>query len=70
MADDLFAHADRVEALAAIEAAERAREDAAQVAFNRRRQKSMAPEAALTEAVHNELAAFVEARRRLAEAKH
>lgn len=65
MSADLFSHADQVEAKAAIEAAERAREEAERTAFMKRRQKTLDPEAALTEAVHNELRAFVEAKRRL-----
>ena len=70
MADDLFAHAELVEALAAIGAAERARKEAVEAVIKRRRAKTLAHEAALVRATHDELAVFVAARRRLLEAKH
>ena len=44
MADDLFAHAELVEAQAAIDAARREREEAALAVIKRRRAKTLAPE--------------------------
>ncbi|PZR32273.1 hypothetical protein [Caulobacter segnis] len=65
MADDLFAHADLVEAQKAIDAAQRAREEAVQAVIKRRRAKTLALETALVRATHAELAAYVAARKRL-----
>lgn len=70
MAEDLFAHADQIEAQAAIDAAGRAREEAVSTVIKRRRAKTLAHEAALTRATHAELAAFVAGQRRLQGAKH
>lgn len=70
MADDLFAHAELVEAQAAIDAARREREEAVAAVMKRRRAKTLAHEAALVRATHEELAAFVAGRKRLAEVKH
>ncbi|PHY20795.1 hypothetical protein [Caulobacter sp. BP25] len=65
MADDLFAHADLVEAQKAIDAARHAREEAVAAVIKRRRAKTLAHEAALVRATHDELAAYVAARKRL-----
>lgn len=65
MADDLFAHAELVEAQAAIDAARREREEAVEAVIKRRRAKTLAHEAALVRATHAELAAYVAARKRL-----
>jgi len=70
MADDLFAHAELVEAQAAIDAARREREEAVEAVIKRRRAKTLAHETALTRATHAELEAFVAGRRRLAGMKH
>lgn len=70
MADDLFAHAELVEAQAAIDAARREREEAALAVIKRRRAKTLAHEAALSRATHAELAAYVAGQRRLAGMKH
>ena len=70
MADDLFAHAELVEAQAAIDAARREREEAVEAVMKRRRAKTLAHEAALIRATHAELQAFVAGRRRVLGAKH
>ena len=70
MADDLFAHAELVEAQAAIDAAGRAREEAVEAVIKRRRAKTLAHEAALIRATHAELEAYVAGQRRLAGMKH
>jgi len=70
VADDLFAHAELVEAQAAIDAARREREEAVEAVIRRRRAKTLAHEAALVRATHAELEAFVTARKRLAGVSH
>ena len=70
MADDLFAHAELVEAQAVIDAARRAREEAVDAVIKRRRAKTLAHETALQRATHAELEAFVAGRKRLVGVRH